>query len=48
MMDENSITEAIIGASYAVSNTLGAGFLEKVYENALRHEISKRDLHGEQ
>ena len=30
-----AITEAIIGAAYVVSNDLGAGFLEKVYENAL-------------
>ncbi len=37
----NPITEAIIGCSYAVSNTLGCGFLEKVYENALAHELRK-------
>lgn len=30
-----SLTERIIAAAYAVSNTLGVGFLEKVYENAL-------------
>lgn len=35
----NPITEAIIGCSYTVSNTLGCGFLEKVYENALSHEL---------
>lgn len=37
----NPITEAIIGCSYTVSNTLGCGFLEKVYENALAHELRK-------
>jgi GxxExxY protein len=37
----NQITEKIIGCSYAVSNTLGCGFLEKVYENALAHELRK-------
>jgi GxxExxY protein len=37
----NQITEKIIGCSYIVSNTLGSGFLEKVYENALAHELSK-------
>ncbi|WP_199748343.1 MULTISPECIES: GxxExxY protein [unclassified Pedobacter] len=37
----NSITEKIIGAAYAVSNTLGSGFLEKVYENAMFLELSK-------
>jgi len=37
----NQITEKIIGCSYIGSNTLGSGFLEKVYENALAHELSK-------
>lgn len=37
----NPITEAIIGCAYTVSNTLGCGFLEKVYENALAHELRK-------
>ncbi len=40
----NPITEKIIGSAYAVSNTLGAGFLEKVYENALVHEVRKSGL----
>jgi hypothetical protein len=31
----NLITEKIIGCSYKVSNELGCGFLEEVYENAL-------------
>lgn len=38
------ITEAIIQAFYTVYNTLGYGFLEKVYENALLHELTKRGL----
>jgi GxxExxY protein len=33
------ITEAIIAAAFEVSNTLGCGFLEKVYENALAAEL---------
>ncbi len=37
----NQITEKIIGCSYTVSNVLGCGFLEKVYENALTHELAK-------
>ena len=37
----NPITEAVIGCSYTVSNVLGCGFLEKVYENALAHELRK-------
>jgi GxxExxY protein len=40
----NAITETIIGAAHCVSNALGAGFLEKVYENALAHELRKRGL----
>ena len=40
----NEITEAIIGCAYSVANTLGAGFLEKVYENALAHELRKHGL----
>lgn len=37
----DKITEKIIGCAYRVGNTLGAGFLEKVYENALAHELRK-------
>jgi GxxExxY protein len=44
MMEINAITERIIGCAYTVSNTLGAGFLEKVYENALAHEMRKQGL----
>ena len=40
----NQITEKIIGCSYTVSNILGCGFLEKVYENALAHELRKAGL----
>lgn len=41
----DSITEKIIGSAYSVANALGHGFLEKVYENALAHEIQKAGLH---
>lgn len=40
----NDITEIIIGCAYRVSNGLGIGFLEKVYENALAHELRKGGL----
>jgi GxxExxY protein len=33
------LTEKIIGAAYEVHNTLGSGFVEKVYENALTEEL---------
>ncbi|MEI7766408.1 MAG: GxxExxY protein [Phycisphaerae bacterium] len=39
------LTHKIIGCAYAVANTLGAGFLEKVYENALVYELRKAGLH---
>jgi GxxExxY protein len=42
--DLNQLTEKIIGCAYTVSNELGSGFLEKVYENALAHEIRKAGL----
>ncbi|MFC4211137.1 GxxExxY protein [Pedobacter lithocola] len=44
MIYQDEITEKIIGAAYKVSNTLGCGFLEKVYENALYIEIKKTGL----
>ena len=44
----NVITEKIIGCAYKVMNGLGCGFLEKVYENALAHEIRKLGLNVEQ
>jgi GxxExxY protein len=43
-MKTDDITRQIIGCAYTVGNTLGAGFLEKVYENALVHELRKTGL----
>jgi GxxExxY protein len=34
----NDLTEGVLGAVFEVANTLGAGFLEKVYENGLAYE----------
>ena len=47
-MDINELTERTIGCAYAVHNELGAGFLEKVYENALRIESGRAGLKVEQ
>ncbi len=44
----NPITEKVIGCAYIVSNGLGSGFLEKVYENALAHELRENGLKLEQ
>ena len=41
------LTDTIINAFYTVYNALGYGFLEKVYENALLHELRKRGLQAE-
>ena len=43
-MQPNEITHKIIGSAYAVANQLGAGFLEKVYENSLFIELKKQGL----
>ncbi len=40
----SELTEKIIGCSFTVANELGVGFVEKVYENALVHELRKRGL----
>ena len=40
----DQITETIIGCCYTVISKLGSGFLEKVYENALCHEIRKTEM----
>lgn len=44
----DKLTEQIIGCAYTVSNTLGAGFVEKVYENAFAHQLRKTGLRVEQ
>jgi len=38
------ISRTIIGCAYKVSNTLGCGFLEKVYENAVAFELRRAGL----
>ena len=40
----NALSKQIIGCALTVANTLGCGFLEKVYENALAHELLKGGL----
>ena len=44
----NALTHQIIGCAMKVSNALGTGFLEKVYENALVIELRKQGLEVEQ
>lgn len=40
----NSLSEQVLAAIFEVSNTLGSGFLEKVYERALLTELRLRGL----
>jgi GxxExxY protein len=44
MLLQKDITDLIIKAFYNVYNTLGYGFLEKVYENAMMIELRKLGL----
>ena len=41
---EKEVTEKIIGIFYKVYNTLGYGFLEKVYENAMILDFKKETI----
>lgn len=47
-MDINNLTYRVIGSAYKVHNTLGFGFLEKVYENALKLELKNRGIYVQQ
>lgn len=41
---EQELTHKILEAAFAVRNALGAGFLEKVYENALALELRAKGI----
>ena len=43
-MEINDLTHTIIGCAYKVHRVLGAGFLEKIYENSLRIELEKVNI----
>lgn len=40
----DAVTDTVIAAAFEISNVLGAGFLEKVYERALAQELVLRGL----
>ena len=46
-MKHEALSQQIIGAFYTVYNSLGYGFLEKVYENALAIELRRLGLRVE-
>lgn len=43
-MDIKQLTEIVIKCAFRVHNTLGSGYLEKVYENALRLDLEAEGL----
>lgn len=47
-MEINVLTHTVIGCAYKVHNTLGPGFLEKVYENTLKLELHQHGIHARQ
>lgn len=47
-MEINGLTHIIIGCAYKVHNVLGPGFLEKIYENALKIELDKLKIDAKQ
>ena len=47
-MDINDLTHTVIGCAYRIHNTLGPGFLERVYENALKFELDKLGIEARQ
>ena len=47
-MKSKELSSKIINAFYTVYNTLGYGFLEKVYENAMMIELSNLDMECKQ
>ncbi len=46
--DLDALTKEVIGACFEVSNKLGVGFLEKVYERALVIELGLRGIAARQ
>lgn len=46
-MEHRELTQAIIGCAMTVHRTLGPGFLDSVYQNALAHELTKAGLRVE-
>ena len=46
-MENQELTEVILGACFEVANELGAGFIESVYENALLLVLQQKNITAE-
>jgi len=46
-LELESLTEKVIGAAITVHKELGPGFLESIYENALRVQLSELGIEAE-
>ena len=46
-LQHKDITEAVIGSAFEVYNHLGYGFLESVYQRAMKVELESRALEAE-
>jgi GxxExxY protein len=46
-VNEDKLTEGIIGAAIAVHRAIGPGLLESVYHACLRHELFRREIQFE-
>ena len=44
MTEHDPLSEKVIGCAFKVHSTLGPGFAEKVYENALAYELRRTDI----
>ena len=44
MVQKQRLSEQVINCAFQVSNRLGVGFLESVYENALCIELEKQEI----
>jgi GxxExxY protein len=40
-MENDPLSARLLGSAFKVMKALGPGYLEKVYENALAHELRK-------
>ncbi len=47
MLFEQELSDKVLGCAFEVYNTLGNGFLEKIYEKALLIELESKNIKAE-